>query len=95
MRYEVDSGQVDQAAAAVNTTAASITGEVDAMMRHLTQLQNSWRGSAAASFQEVLSQWRGTQRQVEQSLSAIRTALASAATHYAGAEEQAMRLFTR
>ena len=46
-RYEVDSARVAQASAAVHGSVTAIRAEVGAMMRHLTDLQASWRGGAA------------------------------------------------
>ena len=92
-RYEVDSAQVAQAGAAVQRSTAAVRAEVAAMQRHLADLQNSWRGSAATGFAAVMADWSGTQVRVEQSLDAITAALQSAAQTYADAEQQASRLF--
>jgi len=92
-RYEVDSAQVAQAGAAVRGSTAAIRTEVAAMMRHLTELQGSWRGGAATAFGSVLADWAGTQARVEESLDQITAALAAAAASYAEAEQQASRLF--
>ncbi|WP_372593653.1 WXG100 family type VII secretion target [Actinotalea sp.] len=95
MRYEVDSAQVAQAATAAGTSVATIRGEVAALLRHLTQLQESWRGGAAQAFGGVLGEWSATQRQVEASLDRITQALSAAAQQYDAAEQQAARLFHR
>ncbi|WP_265522547.1 WXG100 family type VII secretion target [Oerskovia flava] len=93
-RYEVDSARVAQASGAVNGSVTAIRAEVGAMMRHLQDLQSSWRGGAATAFTGVMGQWQTTQTQVETSLDAITAALGSAAQTYADAESQASRLFT-
>ena len=93
MRFEVDSAQVAQAAGAARASGAAIHSEVNAMLRHLTELQGSWRGSAAASFEGVLGEWRATQVQVELALDHISQALDAAARQYAEAEQAATRLF--
>ena len=93
MRYEVDSAQVAQAGAAAGSSVAVIRGEVAALLRHLTQLQDSWRGGAAQAFGGVLTEWSATQRQVESSLDRITQALSAAAQQYDVAEQQAARLF--
>ena len=95
MRYEVDSAQVAQAGTAAGTSVTAIRTEVAALMRHLTQLQESWRGGAAQAFGGVLTDWSLTQRQVEASLDRITQALAAAAQQYEAAEQQAARLFHR
>jgi early secretory antigenic target protein ESAT-6 len=92
-RYEVDSARVAQASAADRRDRPVHRGEVAAMMRHLTDLQASWRGGAATAFTGVMGQWQGTQTQVEAALDAITAALGSAAQTYADAEAQASRLF--
>ncbi|MCL3861520.1 WXG100 family type VII secretion target [Actinotalea sp. K2] len=94
-RYEVDSAQVAQAGAAANSSVTLIRAEVAALMRHLTELQGGWRGSAATAFGGVVADWSATQQRVESSLDQITMALNSAATHYAEAEQQAARLFLR
>jgi WXG100 family type VII secretion target len=93
MRYNVDSDQVARASAAVNASVSAIRGEVNAMMRHLTDLQSTWQGSAATAFSGVAQQWRGAQSQVESALASIQQALSVAATTYADAEAATARLF--
>ncbi|MDQ1289461.1 MAG: hypothetical protein QG622_3027 [Actinomycetota bacterium] len=94
-RYEVDSEQVARASGAVRTSAERISGEVDGMTRHLIDLQNSWKGQAATSFQHVVTDWRATQERVRASLEEIQRALAVAGQQYAEAEDAATRLFAR
>lgn len=94
-RYEVDSAQVAQAGAAVRGSTAAIRTEVAAMMRHLTDLQGSWRGGAANAFGAVVADWASTQARVEESLDQITVALGAAASSYADAEQQVARLFGR
>lgn len=93
-RYEVDSAQVAQASATVRTSVETVRAEVAAMMRHLTDLQLSWKGAAATAFTGVITDWQATQLRVEQSLEHINGALAAAGQGYAEAETQATRLFT-
>ena len=92
-RFEVDSAQVAQASGAVRASAQRIGTEVDQMMRHLLDLQGSWRGQAASSFQQVVADWRATQERVRASLEEIQRALAVAGQNYAEAEEAAARIF--
>lgn len=95
MRYEVDSAQVAQASAAAATSVGVIRAEVATLMRHLTDLQATWRGGAAAAFSGVVTDWGLTQQRVEASLDQITAALSAAAQHYADAETAATRLFVR
>jgi len=93
-RFEVDSAQVQAASAKVSASTTAIRTEVAAMMRHLTELQGSWRGSAASAFAGVMKDWSTTQRRVEESLDQVTKALGTAAKSYAEAEQHASRLFT-
>jgi WXG100 family type VII secretion target len=95
MRYEVDSDQVAQASAAAGRSVAAVRTEVAALLRHLTDLQGGWRGTAATAFGGVLAEWSATQQRVEASLDQITAALGAAASTYAEAEQNASRLFVR
>lgn len=94
-RFEVDSAQVASASTAVRGSVGTINAEVDRMMKHLLELQGSWRGQAAGQFQVVIEDWRATQDRVRQSLEHVSTALGHAATTYADAEQANARMFTR
>ncbi|MFZ0158551.1 MAG: WXG100 family type VII secretion target [Kineosporiaceae bacterium] len=93
MRYEVDSAQVLQAGTAVQASAEQIREEVDRMMRHLLDLQSSWRGQAATSFQSVIGDWQATQERVRSSLEEIQRALALAGRQYAEVESATAAMF--
>lgn len=92
-RFEVDSAAVSQASAAVQASAATLGAEVDRMMRHLVELQSSWKGQAAASFSDLVAQWRGTQERVRTNLEEIQRALAAAGRQYEEVEQAAARMF--
>ena len=93
-RYEVDGAQVAAASGAVQTSVQAIGDEVDRMMRHLLELQATWKGSAATSFQHVVTDWRATQERVRSTLAEIQQALAVAGRQYEDAEAAATRMFT-
>jgi WXG100 family type VII secretion target len=93
-RFEVDSTQVAAASAAVQMSAQELADEVDRMMRRLLELQASWKGSAATSFQHVVTDWRATQERVRLTLEEIQRALAVAGRQYEAAETAATRMFT-
>ena len=95
MKFQVDAAQIASASTQVGTSATTIRTEVAAMMRHLTELEASWQGSAAGSFSAVLADWGAAQRQVEEALDRIQGALAAASQHYEQAEAEANRLFAR
>jgi WXG100 family type VII secretion target len=94
-RFEVDSAQVSQASAAVKGSIGSISAEVDRMMTHLLDLQNSWKGQAASQFQYVVTDWRATQERVRASLEQVNAALTAAGASYAEVEDRNTRMFTR
>jgi len=91
--FTVDSDAILTQSAAVSGTVERIRGEVSAMLGQLTQLQSSWTGQASGAFHGTVEQWRGTQRQVEESLAAITQALAVAGRQYAEAEVANLALF--
>jgi len=92
-RFEVDSAAVAQASAAVQASATTLGAEVDRMMRHLLELQGSWKGQAAMSFNDVVAQWRGTQERVRVNLEEIQRALAAAGRQYEEVEQATARMF--
>ncbi|MFE1644385.1 WXG100 family type VII secretion target [Microbacterium sp. P01] len=91
--FSVDSDAVLSATAAARSTADRLQAESSTLLAQLTQLQSSWTGQAAVAFQTVIDDWRGTQRRVEESLTGISTALASAGQQYADAEQLNASLF--
>ena len=91
--YHVDSHQIATAALTADQSAAAIRTEVAQMLAFLGGLNDSWGGTAASSFHGLLEQWRMTQVQVEESLTAISTQLNHASQTYADAESAATSLF--
>ncbi len=93
-QFQVDTDRIVTAAGDVARISAEIEGQVGVMMARLTGLQDAWTGSASAQFQGVVEQWRGTQRQVRESLDAIGQVLGAAGAQYAETEAQAVRMFS-
>ncbi|GAA5207446.1 WXG100 family type VII secretion target [Microbacterium kyungheense] len=91
--FTVDSDSILTSTTTVRATIDRLQAESNAMLAQLTQLQASWTGSASAAFAGVVDQWRGTQRQVEESLANINAALAAAGRQYADTELAAASLF--
>ncbi|MDN3496227.1 WXG100 family type VII secretion target [Planococcus sp. APC 4015] len=91
--FSVDSDAVLSSTSVIRGTIERLQGESNALMSQLTQLQGSWTGAAAIAFQSSVEQWRGTQRMVEETLTGINTALATAGRQYADAEQMSMSLF--
>jgi len=93
--FEVDSAQVAQASQKVQTSRATISGEAAAMVVHLRELSQVWKGSSAAGFAGVLSEWDLARQQLEEALDSIGRALANASSIYETAEADAGRMFQR
>lgn len=94
-QFQVDTQQITAAAGDIRRMSAQIESDVAGMMARLNALQSAWRGSAAAGFQQVVTQWSATQRQVRESLDAIETGLSRAGTQYADVEAANAALFAR
>lgn len=94
-RFQVDSDAVFSATSAVRNSITRIQSEVAGLHGQLTNLQSSWSGAAATAFQSVVTDWKGTQQRVEESLAAINHALTHAGQQYADIEAQNARLFSR
>lgn len=81
-------------AQAVQGTIERLRTEVNTMQSSLRDLESSWHGAAATNFQAVVADWRATQMKVEESLTAINTALSHASQQYEEAEAANARMFT-
>ena len=93
--FEVDSDRVISTAQAAARSAGILSGEVDALMRHLQALNDCWKGGAAQDFQAVVSEWEGVQRTVHQSLNNIQEALHLAGSQYQDVEDANRKMFSR
>ena len=93
-QYQVDSEAVSASASSIRSTIDRIQADVTAMHSQLTSLEGSWSGQAAVAFQAVVTDWRGTQTRVEESLASITQALSAAAQTYADVEMQNVRMFS-
>jgi WXG100 family type VII secretion target len=94
-RYQVDSEAVFGATAAVRGSMNRIQGEVSGLSAQLVNLQGSWTGQAASSFQSVFEEWKATQQRLEENLAALNQALTQAAQQYTDIEQSNARLFAR
>ena len=93
-QFQVDTDRIQAAAGDIARISGEIEGQVGQMLARLTALQDAWKGGAATQFHGVVTQWQGTQRQVQASLDSIGQVLAAAGTQYAETEAQNMRMFT-
>ena len=91
--FQIDTADLSAKAGAVEATLTRIQSDVNSMEGQLRQLQETWKGSASTAFQDVLTQWRSTQVQVEQSLASVRQAMAMASQQYEDTELSNARIF--
>lgn len=91
--FSTDTGEMQVKAQAVMATIDRQRGEVTAMQMNLDQLQGTWQGAAAASFQSIVAEWRSTHVRIEESLSSIATALHHASTQYEEVENVNASMF--
>ena len=94
-RYQVDSDAVLGATSAVRGSMGRIQAEVGGLSAQLVNLQGSWSGQAATSFQSIFEEWKATQQRVEENLATLNQALTQAAQQYADIEQSNARLFAR
>lgn len=92
-QFVVDSDVIAAKSAAARAQVESIVAEVNGMTASLQDLQGSWSGSASVNFQGVLSNWRATQRQVEESIAQINEALSKAGLNYSETESANAAMF--
>lgn len=92
--FAVDTARIAAASGDIERIAASIEGEVRAMMAKLNGLQDCWRGSAAGNFQAVTQDWSATQERVRASLQQISTTLRSAGQDYELVEQTNLQRFS-
>lgn len=93
-QFQVDTERIQTASGDIARISGEIEGQVAQMLARLTALQDAWKGGAATQFHGVVTQWQGTQRQVQSSLDSIGQVLAAAGAQYAETEAQNMRMFT-
>jgi len=92
-QIQVDSEQVLAANSTIQATIAKVQAEVDGLHAQLMRLQEVWRGSAASSFQELVSRWKITATTVDTQLGELGSALRIAAAQYSEIEAANQRLF--
>ena len=91
--FSVDSDQVLAANLSIQNTISRLSQEADSLLAQLQNLQGTWNGVAANSFQELVVRWRATAATVDAQLGELGTALAIAANQYAEIEQTNQRLF--
>ncbi|NKX56225.1 WXG100 family type VII secretion target [Arthrobacter mobilis] len=91
--FHVDSDALQAKSMAVQGTIGRLQAEVGTMQAGLGELESLWSGSAAANFQQLITDWRVTQLKVEESLASINAGLAQASEQYAQAEAANARMF--
>lgn len=92
-QFQVDTSQITSGATEIQRISGEIEADVSLMMSRLTSLQDAWKGSASAGFQQAVTSWSATQRQVRSSLDQIQVALAQAGRQYSEVEAANASLF--
>ncbi|GAA2121320.1 hypothetical protein GCM10009824_23720 [Kocuria atrinae] len=92
-QFVVDSDTIAAKSQQAQGHIERLTGEVNGMTSTLTDLQNSWTGTASANFQEAFRSWRAAQAQMEQAMAQINQALTTAGNQYAETEAANARMF--
>ncbi|MGE9784076.1 WXG100 family type VII secretion target [Janibacter sp. G368] len=80
--FTVDTAQVASSASDVSRISEDVEATVASMMSRLISLQNEWQGEASSSFQDLINDWRATQRTVKDSLDEIGRVLGEAGRTY-------------
>ncbi|KGN36632.1 WXG100 family type VII secretion target [Knoellia subterranea] len=93
-QFQVDTERIQTASGDIARMSGEIEAQVAQMLARLTALQDAWKGGAATQFHGVVTQWQGTQRQVQASLDSIGQVLGAAGAQYADTEAQNMRMFS-
>ncbi|MDP5227761.1 MULTISPECIES: WXG100 family type VII secretion target [Arthrobacter] len=83
----VDTEVLNAQAGRVRATAERTSADLKAMRMGLAELQSTWRGSASASFQALITEWTSMQGRVEANLAGIMQALDQAAYQYRDVEQ--------
>lgn len=92
-QFVVDSDTIAVTSQQAQGHIERLTGEVNGMTSTLTDLQNSWTGTASVNFQEAFRSWRAAQAQMEQAMAHINQALSAAGNQYAETEAANARMF--
>ena len=91
--FSTNTGEMQIKSQAVMNTIDRLRTEVNTMQMNLDQLQGTWQGSAATSFQAIVAEWRGTHVRIEEALASIATALQHASAQYEEVEQVNTSLF--
>lgn len=94
-QFQVDSDALLGASASLRGTVSQMQSLMVTMNGQLQTLAQSWTGTAALAFHDLVSEWQATQRVVESNLDEISVALSTAHTHYTEVESANMSLFRR
>jgi len=94
-QFQVDSDALLGASASLRGTVSHMQSLMGTMNGQLQTLAQSWTGTAALAFHDLVSEWQTTQRVVESNLDEISVALSRAHTQYTEVESANMSLFRR
>lgn len=92
--FAVSTDRLASSSTDTHRISEDVEGSVAAMMARLVSLQDEWTGSASGAFQDLIAEWRVTQRQVKDALDHIARVLGEAGETY-GSTEESVRLAMR
>lgn len=92
-QFRVDSDEMQAAVQATHASMDAVRSEVAGLLGRLSSLQASWGGTASASFQVLVDDWRAAQQRVEESMTRMNQTLGSAASTYSTVEADVQRMF--
>ncbi len=78
----VSTGDVADKAATIQREAADLEARLAALTAAMSDLAGTWTGPAAAAFQGVYENWKGTAQQARQTLEELGASLRNAGTQY-------------
>lgn len=93
--FTVNTERIAGSATDIAHISEEVESSVASMMSRLTELQSEWTGAASGSFQELVSDWRSTQRTVKESLDDIARVLREAGQTYSTTEDGVKSSLTR
>lgn len=85
--FAVSTDRLASSSTDTHRISEDVESTVASMMSRLNALQDEWSGSASGAFQDLVVEWRGTQRQVKDSLDNIARVLGEAGEAYSTTEE--------
>jgi WXG100 family type VII secretion target len=88
VRLTAETGDIHQKAMTVQQEAGEIEALLAKLTAAMTDLHNTWQGTAASAFQELYASWSTQARSMRETLESIGRSLNAAGTDYEQLETQ-------